>query len=235
LPRLAITVLLLALLAGTTTAFALTEALKLERSPVTRPHFKSVFSPTCGCPRETARLAVKLRRAELIDAVMVDEDDNAVRTLVSAQRLGPGRVVFRWDGRDDGGAIVPDGTYRLRLHFAKADWTILIPNTVRVDTRPPAIALVSLEPRRVELDGEGATIVVRVSERGHPILLANGEIVLRGVVRDPGRATLVWDGSAEGRPLSPGRYALTVEAQDRAGNVSAPTQDVIVRIVRPRQ
>jgi len=46
-------VLLLALLAGTTTAFALTEALKLEKSPVSRPRFKSVFSPTCACPRET--------------------------------------------------------------------------------------------------------------------------------------------------------------------------------------
>jgi hypothetical protein len=228
-------VLLLALLAGTTTAFALTEALKLERSPVTRPRFESVFSPTCGCPRETARLAVKLRKADMIDAVMVDEDGNSVRTLVSAERLGPGRVVFRWDGRDDRGALVPDGTYRLRLHFANADWTILIPNSVRVDTRPPAIELVSLEPRRLELDGEGATIVVRVSERARTILLANGEIVLRGVVGNPGRARLIWDGSAEGKPLSPGRYALTLEAQDRAGNVSAPTQDVIVRIVRPRQ
>jgi hypothetical protein len=39
-------VLLLALLAGTTTAFAMTEALKLEQTPVSRPRFKSVYSPT---------------------------------------------------------------------------------------------------------------------------------------------------------------------------------------------
>ena len=225
--------LLLALLAGTTTAFALTEALKLERSPVTRPRFKSVFSPTCGCPRETARLAVKLRKADMIDAVMVDEDGNSVRTLVSAERLGPGRVVFRWNGRDDRGAVVPDGTYRLRLHFASGDWTILIPNTVRVDTRPPAIELVSLEPRRLELGGEGATIVVRLTERARPLLLANGELVLRGAVGDPGPAQLTWDGTFEGHRLSRGRYTLTLEAQDRAGNVSPPTEAVTVRIVRP--
>jgi len=226
-------VLLLALLAGTTTAFALTEALKLEQSPVSRPRFKSVFSPTCACPQETARLRVRLRDADTIDAVIVDEDGNPVRTLASSERHAPGRTVFRWDGRDDRGEIVSDGTYRLRLHFAEADRTILIPNTVRVDTGPPTIALVSLEPRRLELGGEGATIVVRLTERARPLLLANGELVLRGAVGDPGPARLTWDGMFEGHPLSRGRYALTLEAQDRAGNVSPPTEAVTVRIVRP--
>lgn len=225
--------LLLALLAGTTTAFALTEALKLEQSPVSRPRFKSVFSPTCACPQETARLRVRLRDADTIDAVIVDEDGNPVRTLASSERHAPGRTVFRWDGRDDRGEIVSDGTYRLRLHFAEADRTILIPNTVRVDTGPPTIALVSLEPRRLELGGEGATIVVRLTERARPLLLANGELVLRGAVGDPGPARLTWDGTFEGHRLSRGRYALTLEAQDRAGNVSPPTEAVTVRIVRP--
>jgi hypothetical protein len=226
-------VLLLALLAGTTTAFALTEALKLEQSPVSRPRFKSVFSPTCACPRETARLAVRLLDADTIDAVIVDEDGNSVRTLASHEPHAPGRTVFRWDGRDDRGEIVPDGTYRLNLHFAEADRTILIPDTVRVDTRPPTIELVSLEPRRLALGGEGVTIVVRLTERARPLLLANGELVLRGPVSDPGRTRLTWDGTVEGHLLSPRRYALTLEAQDRAGNVSAPTEAVIVRIVRP--
>jgi hypothetical protein len=226
-------VLLLALLAGTTTAFALTEALKLEQSPVFRPRFKSVFSPTCACPQETARLVVRLRDADTIDAVIVDEDGNPVRTLASRERHAPGRTVFRWNGRDDRGEIVPDGTYRLRLHFAEADRTILIPNPVRVDTQPPTIELVSLEPRRLEFGGGGATIVVRLTERARPLLLANGELVLRGPVGDPGRARLTWDSTVEGHPLSRGRYALTLEAQDRAGNVSAPTEAVIVRIVRP--
>jgi hypothetical protein len=226
-------VLLLVLLAGTTTAFALTEALKLEQSPVSRPRFKSVFSPTCACPQATARLAVRLRDADTIDAVIVDEDGDPVRTLASREPYASGRTVFRWDGRDDRGEIVPDGTYRLRLHFDDADRTILIPDTVRVDTQPPAIELVSIEPRRLEAGGEAATIVVRLTERSRPLLLANGELVLRGPVGDPGRVQLMWDGTVEGQPLSRGRYALTLEAQDRAGNASAPTEAVIVRIVRP--
>lgn len=225
--------LLLVLLAGTTTAFALTEALKLEQSPVSRPRFKSVFSPTCACPQATARLAVRLRDADTIDAVIVDEDGDPVRTLASREPYASGRTVFRWDGRDDRGEIVPDGVYRLRLHFDDADRTILIPDTVRVDTRPPAIELVSIEPRRLEAGAEAATIVVRLTERSRPLLLANGELVVRGPVGDPGRVQLMWDGTVEGQPLSRGRYALTLEAQDRAGNASTPTEAVIVRIVRP--
>lgn len=182
MPRVAVTVLPLALLAGTTTAFALTEALKLERSPVSRPRFKSVFSPTCACPRETARLAVTVRDADTIDAVIVDEDGNSVRTLAFGEPYGPGRTVFRWDGRDDRGEVVPDGAYRLRLHFAEADRTIVIPDTVRVDTRPPTIDLVSLEPRRLERGGEGTTIVVRLNGPARPLLLADGDLVLRGSV-----------------------------------------------------
>jgi hypothetical protein len=228
-------VLLLALLAGTTTAFALTEALKLEQSPVSRPRFKSVFSPTCACPRETARLVVTVRNADTIDATIVDEEGNSVRTLASGERHAPGRTVFRWDGKDDRGELVPDGAYRLRLHFPEADRTILIPDTVRVDTRPPTIVLVSVEPRRLELGGEGATAVVRLSERARPLLFANGELVLRGPVGNPGLARLMWDGTALGQPLSRGRYALTVEAQDRAGNLSPPTEGVIVRIARRAQ
>jgi hypothetical protein len=75
--------------------------------------------------------------------------------------------------------------------------------------------------------------VVRLTERSRPLLLANGELILRGPVGDPGRVQLMWDGTVEGQPLSRGRYALTLEAQDRAGNASTPTEAVIVRIVRP--
>jgi hypothetical protein len=94
---------------------------------------------------------------------------------------------------------------------------------------------VSIEPRRLERGGEGPTIVVLLAERARPLLLVNGELILRGPVGDPGRVLFTWDATLEGHPLSRGRYALTLEAEDRLGNVSAPTEVVIVRIVRPRR
>jgi flagellar hook assembly protein FlgD len=49
-------------------------------------------------------------------------------------------VRVRWNGKDDSGAIVPDGVYRLRVRFRKADRTIVIPVDIEVDSQPSAPA-----------------------------------------------------------------------------------------------
>jgi hypothetical protein len=219
-------VLVLALLVATTTAFALTEALKLQRTPVGHPRFDPVFSPACACRHETARLRFRLRNADTIDAVIVDSKGHDVRTIASASRRPAGQTVLRWDGRDDDGAVVPDGAYRLRLRFAKAERTIVMPGVVEVDTHPPSVELLSFAPREVAKEGEGARIVLRVSERARPLLLVDGKLVLRGALSDPGKVTVVWNGSS----LRAGRYLVTLEARDRAGNVSAPTEGIIVSV-----
>jgi hypothetical protein len=234
LRRLAVPVLVFALLAGTTAAFAVTEALKLEPAPIARPNFDQVFSPTCGCAQSTARLALRLRRADELDAVMVDADGEPVRTLAADRRRAPGRLVFRWNGRDDAGAVVADGPYRMRVHLEDERRTILIPDVVRVDTEPPTVELVGVSPRRLSPDGDGrrdrATIRFRLSGRASPVVLVDGSVAARGQARRRGTATLTWAGTVRGRPLPPGLYGVAVRARDRAGNISAPTADVTVQI-----
>jgi hypothetical protein len=233
LRRLAVTVFVLALLLATTAAFALTEALKLERSPVTRPRFDRVFSPTCACPQSSARLALRLRTAATIDAVIVDADGDPVRTLTTRSRHMPGRLVFRWDGEDDAGSVVSDGPYRLRVRFAEERWTITIPNVVRVDTQPPTVELLGVAPRTLSPDGDGrrdrAQIDLRLSERAGPLVLVDGVLAARARARS-GSAALVWRGTRRGRPLPAGGYVVTLQARDLAGNVSAPTAGIPVRI-----
>lgn len=225
---------LLALLVATTVAFALTEALKLERSPVTRPKLSHVFSPTCTCPRTTARLAFQLRTRETVDAWIVDSDGKRVRVLAEASRRDAGRVVFRWDGRDDDGAVLADGGYRLRLYLARGQRTIVIPKVVRVDTRPPEVELVSVAPRRLSPDGDGradtAAVVYRSSERARPLVSVGGDLALAGPARAHGTATVVWDGTVAEKPLGPGLYPVTVQAEDAAGNVSEPSESIAVHI-----
>jgi FlgD Ig-like domain len=214
LRRVAVPVLVLLLLLGATAAFAVSEALKQERSPVHQPRFSRVFSPTCGCATNAAELSVRLRKRETVDALIVDEDGNDVRTLATRARRGPGRISFRWDGRDDAGRVVPDGMYRLRMDFDGGSRTIVIPKVVRVDTKAPAIALLSVTPAEFH----SARIVFRTSERAQPLLLADGAVVARGKIRRAGRKALVWQAPRAGR------YVLSLEAQDAAGNVSAPTE-----------
>jgi hypothetical protein len=234
LRRVAITLLVLALLVATTAAFAVTEALKLEPSALSRPRFDRIFSPTCACPQSTARLALRLRESDTIDAVIVDAQGDLVRTLASDRRETAGRVVFRWDGEDDAGSLVPDGPYRLRVHLADERRTIVIPNVVRIDTDPPRVELVEVSPRILSPDGDDrgdrARIQLRLSERARPLVLVDGAPAARGRERSAGRAALAWPGTVRGRPLTAGSYVLTLQARDRAGNLSVPSDGAIVRI-----
>ena len=232
--RAAVTVLVFALLAGTAAAFVVTEELKLERSPIGRPRFDRVFSPVCDCPKETARLVLRLRRSDTIDAVIVDADGDPVRTLASGSRRVPGRLVLRWNGRNDAGAVVPEGAYQLRVHLADERRTIVIPNRVRVDTTPPTVALVSLAPRLLSPDGDGrsdaARAVFRSSERARPLVLVDGALAARGRVRAGGTSAVAWRGTKDGRPLPAGLYGVALQARDRAGNLSEPTPATAVTI-----
>jgi hypothetical protein len=214
LPRLAVTVLVLALLAATTTAFALTEVLKLERTPIVRPRFNAAFSPGCACPHDTARLPIRLKKPETLDATIVDSEGDSVRTLLDGIRRRAGRLVLKWDGKDDSGAIVRDGTYKVRLSFQGSDRSILVPNPIRVDTEPPEAELVSVEPGAIK-PKEAVEVVVDSSERARLLLYADGALVARGKLGDEGSITLVWRAASR---LAPGRHVLRVEAQDRAGN-----------------
>jgi FlgD Ig-like domain len=214
LPRLAVTVLVLALLAATTTAFALTEVLKLERTPIVRPRFNVAFSPGCACPHDTARMPIRLKKPETLDATIVDSDGDAVRTLLDASREPTGRLVLKWDGKDDSGAIAPDGTYKVRLSFEGSDRSILVPNPIRVDTEPPEAELVSVEPGAVK-PKEAVEVVVDSNERARLIVYADEGLVARGKLGDAGSITLVWRGASQ---LAPGRHLLRVDVQDRAGN-----------------
>jgi hypothetical protein len=234
LRRYAVTALVLALLVGTTTAFALTQALKLERSPIMRVRLDPVFSPTCGCARSTAHLAFRLRRSDTLGLVILNADGDRVRTLSVAEQHDRGPVVVDWDGRDDEGALVPDGFYRLRVYLADDRRTIVIPDRVRVDTQPPELELVSIAPRRISPGGDGTNDTAKISfhldERARPLVLVDGARAFAGTVTRAGSGEVVWDGTADGEPLAVGRYLVSLEARDRAGNVSNTTDAVAVRI-----
>lgn len=235
LRRVAVTALVLALLGGTTAAFALTQALKLERSPVAAPRFDAAFAPTCGCAKHgSARLALRLRKADRIDAAIVDGDGDVVRGLAKDVERPRGLVTFVWNGRTDAGELAPDGRYRLRIHLDRQRRTIVIPNQVRLDTRAPSVEIVTVRPRTFSPDGDGRrdrlAVLYRASEIARPILLVDGRIAVRGRGRAAGRQTVAWTGRLIRRTLGPGRYDVSVQVRDAAGNLSFATAPVAVRI-----
>jgi flagellar hook assembly protein FlgD len=224
----------LGLLGATAAAFAVTEALKLERSPIARPRFTKLFSPTCSCEKQTAHLSFRLRRSDRLEIVVVDADAKPVRTLVANQNYPRGEVNLDWNGRDNAGAVVPDGRYQLRVDLARARKTILMPSPIVVDTTRPNVRLVRAVPQVFSPDGDGRKDKVAVtyvtSEGGRPFYLVNNLVAGEGAFTHRGRAVAEWDGTMRGQSLPAGQYELQIRFRDRAGNFSARSKPVQVRI-----
>ena len=232
MPRLVSTLLVIALLGGTAAAFAVTQGLKIEPSPILAPRIAKVFSPVCDCQTRVAGIQFKLRKPDRVRLEIVGHDGRVVRTLVSGKRLRSGKVSYTWNGRDDQGRFVPQGVYKPRVHLAGRHRTIDLPNEMRVDTTAPRVQIVSVKPSPFSPDGDGRADAVAVryalSERAHAILLVDGRRTIFTRRQVP-NGSVGWNGRLNGR-VRVGTYTLRLAAQDLAGNVSAPTRGVKVRL-----
>ena len=234
--RIASTALVVALLAATATAFALTEGLKLEPSPILGTQVDETFSPTCGCDRVRARISFRLRRTDRIDVALLDDADEVVATPVQGRRFPRGRVVVEWNGLNAAGEPLPEGAYRPRVHLRGERRTIVLPNPIELDTTPPEIASATVTPHVFSPDGDRRadrlSVDYRLTEPGKALLYVNG--VKRVETRFPReRDTLSWYGLVDRRAVPAGRYALVLRAKDPAGNLSDAThlRVVVVRFV----
>jgi hypothetical protein len=222
--KLAPTILVAALLAATATAFAVTEHLKLEDSPVIRTTFAARFSPKLV----EERIGFRLRREEDISLDIADSNGRIVKHAVGSGVFGPAYHQFAWDGRDDSGRIVPDGAYRVQLTLKDENRTIEFPNSITVDSTPPTI---EVAPRHQVFspDGDGRAdhfdFVYGFGEPAWGILYVNGKRLGRTYRKKP-NGIYPWYG--KGR--KPGEYRLALAAQDLAGNKAPSTREFVVRL-----
>jgi flagellar hook assembly protein FlgD len=89
----------------TTTVRVLTTMANSKATP-------ALFYPQDGdglAPRTT--MSVNLTQAATFTWVIVDKNNNVVRTYLDNASVGAGNQSWQWDGRNDSGAYVPDGTY----------------------------------------------------------------------------------------------------------------------------
>ena len=213
---------------ATATAFAVTQRLKLEPSPISKTRVSDIFSPVCRCATRTANIEFSLRRA---DHLRIAVRTGSGEVTVAAGTFPRGDVRVRWDGRDASGELVPDGTYYPLVELQRSGRTIDLPNPIRVDTIRPSIRLRSLRPRIFRPGTESLTVTYTVSEHAHALLFVDGS---RRVFTASKRLhyLLHWSGKVHGRAIRPGRHKLKLVAEDLAGNRSVPTPVVIVRVRR---
>jgi len=226
-------VLVAALLVATAVAFVYAEKLKLTPSPILGTRVDKVFSPICECNTDTAAISFRLRGRDRLTVDVIDKDGDSVRTLVQDRPTPRGRVSISWDGRDDGATLVPEGSYRPRVHLAAERRTIVLPNPIRVDVTPPRVNLVSLSPRVFSPDGDGRAEKVvahyRVDEKAGALLYVDGEQrVRRRGQQKTGR--IEWFGRLDAEPMPPGVYRVSLGARDAAGNLGRRTPEKVVVI-----
>lgn len=92
------------------------------------------FSPNGDASRETVSWSATMTEPGSLVMRVYDDADQRVRSVTDVSSVGANSVA--WDGRDDDGAIVPDGTYEVRISprdIAGTTGTTLV-RTVRVDT-----------------------------------------------------------------------------------------------------
>lgn len=223
-------VVVLALLAATAVAFAITEGAKLTRSPIAGTFVTPVFSPDSKDPRTLqAIVRFRMRTRERITVWIQDSHGRRVQTLVESRtQARNSRVTLQWNGISNAGIIEPDGTYMPVVKLENSHRTIVLPSKIRLDTVPPVITVKHPQYPIISPDGDGHhdvfRVPYRVSEPAHAILLVRGRQVLftRGQKLT---GVLVWNGKVRGAKgklvrATPGRYLLSIAAEDRAGNRS---------------
>jgi len=222
LQRLLTTTILVGLLVATAAAFAVTERLKLTKSPL-MPGTKvsKVLSPTCSCARSRANIRIKLRRPDLLTVTVLDARKQPVRTLVEGVDARRGLNFFHWDGLTDGNVLAHDGTFYAEVHLANQHQTIVLPNRIELDTTKPLVKNVTLNREEFSPDGDGQADFVRIkyelSKPAHVLVYLGGHRILRTLAHQPS-GSVSWYGVANGSQLSAGTYTLEVGARDLAGN-----------------
>jgi hypothetical protein len=243
--RKASAALVAALLVATAVAFVVTEDLKLTPSPISgtrvcagpdasRPCTDKVFSPVCECNTDRATISFRLRQPDRVSVEIV-RGGKIVRELIRAQPASSS-VEAVWDGRDEAGDVVREGSYLPRVRLLDDRKTITLPNPIEVDTTPPVITLVSLKPRTFSPDGDGRRDRVvarfRSDDPVSAILYVDGirHTVQRGK-RTEGE--IDWNGKRQGAGLPEGVYELSLSARDRAGNLASRTRPlpIVIRYV----
>jgi hypothetical protein len=234
--RILPTVVVLALLGCTAAAFAVTENLKLEKSPISRTSVDKVVAPDSSSHR-TASIQFVLRKPGRLTVEIVNGSGTVVRTLARSRPANRGAQIFNWNGRGDNAEVVPDGTYRPRVHLSAEHRTILLPNPIRMDATAPLIRLVWVRPRVLAPFAKRHNFVrvhYQTNESAQALLYVDGEpkTHVKRFLRD---GKFSW-GPKAARYLSPGEHRIRLRSIDRATNVGPPSRalTIVVRDVEVR-
>ena len=196
----------------------------------------AVFSPNLDGRRDTTVVAYEALADLRIRLDVLDGADTVVKVLTESDALATSRYSFGWDGRNEAGVLVPDGTYVVRLTAAAradATRTQVERTAVVVDTTPPVVT--------AAFPADAAFVRGDLAVTGSASDLHLDSYGVSYAVQ-PGGAATVLDQGRQSRTdyrfgalagLADGLYSLTLTAEDGAQNISSRTIAFTVDNVAP--
>lgn len=145
-------------------------------------------------------------------------------------------VAFTWDGKDDRGAIAPDGPYRITVWTADASNNrSSVAKVVTVDRRAARV-VVGASPSFISPNGDGhsdrMTLTMHADEAVSGVarlIDRSGAIVRSWPISAMTARGWIWDGRDRlGRIVRDDRYTFQVVGFDRAGNQTVSQRPVSV-------
>lgn len=208
--------------------FLLPFAFPTEGALVTRFSSVDVFSPNTPGGRPTAEIAIHMSDPGKLTLTVV-QSSRVIRTLMAAHPVRKGWIKPSWDGTNDQGQPVPDGSYTLDLAAASGQKRYNASRHITIDrTRPtaPGISAVSANLGALPAGTQCALDVT-------PSTNARIEFVVPGL---PGgsvssgpnfiakNASVSWNWNGRGRAgrlLTPGLYRVVISELSVNGFSSA--------------
>lgn len=176
---------------------------------------RALFSPNNDGSFDIFDLTYDLQNSANI-TVEVFSETARVRLLQSQNNQAPGKHFLTWDGRDQNGALLPDGAYRVQITAQSVFRSESRTLNAQIDTSPPSVKILNSDEQ------------MRVN---------SAELLLEGV-SEPG-AVLWWNGAMHSIIASDGRFSIPLRLQegpnlvtlriiDEAGNASEVRREILL-------
>lgn len=196
----------------------------------------SFFSPNGDGVKDAVTFGVKAPATGIEKWSLVVSDRSGPRRSFAGKLSVPETIV--WDGKDDAGAVLPEGGYTAKLDilYVNGNNPKAESPAITIDVTPPSAAA-KAEYDVFSPNGDGNKDTVTIFQD------TSEELFWTGAVKDSAgkeaRATVwrgkadpkwAWDGRGEsGAPLADGAYQYSLATTDRAGNTGA-SQLLSIRI-----
>lgn len=201
-------------------------------SPIGVPTVDPLISPNDDGELDTVRINLRPPVRRVLTVTVIERDGTRIRTIAKKRRFAAERSVeLIWDGTDDDGKVVVDGSYRIRIRAHDLKRTFTMPTAVVVDTTPPRVGVATVDLSRVDSLGV-VRIRVPVKDANDVWVTLDEARLVTNRIR-PRRADL--DGAPRTRirisarlsgtsaaALRKNRDRLGFVAVDRAGNRAEP-------------